>query len=136
MEYKFVYDSKEYILNQANCEGIFFDEENEVTGLSLDIVLDALNEGQEVNFSKEYYASKCSCNLQESLNKSYCYLEYHFYVYTKNKEYVINTICNEYENTSFNTLLSLGKVDDSYIVNVIVCPDCGTYSIEVEQCEV
>ena len=136
MDYKFVYDEKDYILTEENCEGIFFDEENEVTGLSLDIILSALNDGEEVNFSYEYYAGKCSCDAQEQINKSYRYLEYHFYVYTKNKEYVLNTLGEEYVTTSFNKLFSLGKIDDSYIVNVTVCPNCGTYSIEVDQCEV
>ena len=136
MDYKFVYDEKEYILTEENCEGIFFDEENEVTGLSLVTILSALNEGEEVEFSNEYYAGKCSCDTQEQINKSYRYLEYHFYVYTKNKEYVLNTLSEEYKSTSFNTLFSLGKIDDSYIVNVTVCPNCGTYSIEVDQCEV
>lgn len=136
MNYKFIYDNKEYILTQENCEGIFFDEESVVKGLSIDIVLDALNEGEEVNFSNEYYAGKCSCDTQEQINKSYRYLEYHFYIYTKNNEYVINTLCNEYKNTSFNKLFSLGKIDDSYIVNVTVCPNCGNYSIDLEQCAV
>lgn len=136
MNYKFSYDEKEYILTKENCEGIFFNDENEVTGLSIDIILSALNEGEEVNFSNEYYAGKCSCNAQEQINKSYRYLEYHFYVYTKNNEYVLNTLGEEYKDTSFNKLFSLGKIDDSYIVNVTVCPNCGTYSIEVDQCEV
>ena len=136
MDYKFVYDEKEYILTEENCEGIFFDEENEVTGLSLDTILGALNEGEEGQFSNEYYAGKYSCDTQEQINKSYRYLEYHFYVYTKNNEYVLNTLGEEYKNTSFNRLFSLGKIDDSYIVNVTVCPNCGTYSIEVDQCEV
>lgn len=136
MNYKFIYDNKEYVLTQENCEGIFFDEENEVKGLSVDIVLNALNEGEEVNFSNEYYAGKCSCDTQEQINKSYRYLEYHFYIYTKNHEYIINTLCNEYKNTSFNKLFSLGEIDDSYIVNVTVCPNCGNYSIDVEQCVV
>lgn len=136
MDYKFVYDNKEYILTEENCEGIFFDDENEVTGLSLDIILNALREGEEVNFSKEYYADKCSCNTQEQINKSYRYLEYHFYIYTKNNEYVINTISHEYENTSFNKLFSLGQIDDSYIVSVTVCPNCCMYSVFVEQCTV
>lgn len=136
MEYKFIYDNKDYILAEENCEGLFFDNDQEIQGLSLDIILNALSEGNEVNFSKEYYSGKCSCNTQEQINKSYCYLEYHFYIYTKNNEYIINTICHEYENTSFNRLFSLGKIDESYIVNVTVCPNCGNYSIEIEQCEV
>ena len=136
MDYKFIYDNKEFALNHENCDGIFFDQDNEVTGLTLDIILEALNEGEEVNFTKEYYSGKCSCDMQEKVDKYYGYLEYHFYVYTKNNEYVINTLCKEYETTSFNKLLSLGNVDASYIVNIIVCPHCDLYSIDVEQCEV
>lgn len=136
MSYKFIYDNKEYILTEENCEGMFFDDENEVRGLSLEIILGALNEGEEVNFSNEYYSGKCSCDTQEQIGKSYRYLEYHFYVYTKNNEYVLNTLSEEYKSTSFNRLFSLGKIDDSYIVNVTVCPNCGTYSIEVAQCDV
>lgn len=136
MDYKFVHDSKDYILTKENCEGMFFEYENEITGLSVDIILNALNEGEEINFSNEYYAGKCSCDTQEQINKFYLYLEYHFFIYTKNKIYIINTISNEYKNTSFNKLLGMGKVDDSYIVSVTVCPSCGTYSISVEQCTV
>lgn len=136
MDYRFVHEEKEYILTKENCDGIFFDDENEIKGLSIDIVLNALNEGEEVTFSHEYYAGKCACKTQEEINKSYRYLEYHFYVYTKNNEYVINTISSEYKNTSFNRLFSSGKIDESYIVSVTVCPNCSAYSIYVEQCTV
>lgn len=136
MDYKFVHDNKEYILTTENCEGIFFENETEVTGLSLDTILSALNEGEEVRFSNEYYSGKCSCNTQEELNKSYRYLEYHFYIYTKDNTYIINTISNEYKDTSFNKLFSVGKIDDSYIVIITMCPNCGTYSISIEQCTV
>ena len=136
MEYKFLFNNKEYILNNENCEGIFFGSKDEVKNISLDTVLAALNESDEVEFSKEYYSGKCICDKQEELQKSYCYLEFHFYIYTKNNEYVINTLSKEYENTNFNKLFSIGKVDDSYIVNVTVCPECGSYSVEIDQCEV
>lgn len=136
MEYKFVHNDKEYVLTKENCEGIFFDDETKIPGLSIDIILSALNEGGEVNFSNEYYIGKCSCNSQEEINKSYRYLEYHFFIYTKNNEYVINTISNEYKSTSFNQLFRLGKVDDSFIVSITVCPSCNEYSISVEQCTV
>lgn len=43
MEYKFIHNDKEYILKEENCEGIFFDEDNEVTGLSLDTILETLS---------------------------------------------------------------------------------------------
>lgn len=135
MNYKFNYENKEYILNEDNCEGLFFNED-EIIGFSLDAVLEALNQGEEVNFSKEYYSGKCSCDAQEPLNKYYCYLEYHFYIFTKDNNYVISTISENYKDTSFNRLFSIGKVDNSYIVNVTVCPECGTYSVEIEECEV
>ena len=58
MEYKFLFNNKEYILNEEKCEGIFFSGEDEVSGLTLDTILSALNEGEEIDFSKEYYCGK------------------------------------------------------------------------------
>ncbi len=136
MDYRFIYENKEYILTDENCEGIFFGDESEVTNLSVDLILNTLNEGENVYFSNEYYADKCSCNSQEKIKKAYRYLEYHFYIYTKNNKYIINTICDEYKDKSFNKLFRLGEIDDSYIVNITLCPNCGTYSIEVNQCTV
>lgn len=136
MEYKFTYDNKEYVLTHNNCEGIFFENDEEIKGITLDIILEALNNGEEVSFTNEYYSGQCSCGTQEKVDKYYRYLEYHFYIYTKDNEYVINTLCKEYENTSFTKLYSVGKVDKSYIANVTVCPNCGVYSIEIEECEV
>lgn len=136
MEYKFIHEDKEYVLTEENCEGIFFADENVVTGLSEDIILTALNEGEEVTFTNEYYSSKCSCDTQEQINKSYRYIECHFYIYTKDNDYIINTLSEEYKNTSFNKLFSLNEIDDSYIVSILLCPSCGTYSIEIEQCTV
>ncbi|GAA0078947.1 DUF3785 family protein [Clostridium weizhouense] len=139
MNYKFVYNDKEYILSEENCDGIFFEtteDDKEIDGISLDIILSALSQGENVEFTKEYYSGKCECNNQENLNKSYGYLEYHFYIYTKNLNYVINTLCEEYKNTSYNKLSREGKIDDSYIVSVIVCPCCSNYLIDIEQCTV
>lgn len=135
MNYSFNYDGKEFNLNEDNCEGIFFNDEI-IDGFDLNLTLELLNKSNEIKFSKEYYTGKCSCNTQEPLNKSYCYLEYHFFIYSKNNKYVISTISSEYENTSFNKLFSISKIDNSYIVNITVCPNCGTYSVEIEQCEV
>ncbi|WP_342350652.1 DUF3785 family protein [Clostridium neonatale] len=103
---------------------------------NLELILDILINSDEVDFSKEYYTGQCTCKKQEPLNKAYCYLEYHFYIYTKDDKYIISTISSDYENTSFNKLFSTGKIDNSYIVSIAVCPECGTYSIEVNQCEV
>lgn len=135
MEYRFNYEGKEYILNETNCEGIFFNEEK-IEGFDLNAALKALNEGEEVNFSKEYYSGKCSCDAQEPSGKYYRYIEYHFYILTKDNRYIISTISEDYKDKSFNKLFSIGKVDNSYIVNVTVCPECSAYSIEVEQCDV
>ncbi|AOR24694.1 DUF3785 family protein [Clostridium taeniosporum] len=139
MEYKFLYDNKEYQLNKENCEGIFLNSDNdieEIENLSVELILSSLCEGNEVNFSKEYYGDKCLCDIQEELNKSYAYLEYHFFIYTKENKYIINTICKDYESTSYNKLHRSGKIDNSYIVSIIVCPCCGNYTIEIEQCTV
>ena len=136
MDYKFTFNDKEYILSPDNCEGIFFENDDEISGITLETILSALNEGDEVSFTNEYYVGKCSCDKQEKIGKYYRYLEYHFYIYTKEHQYVINTICKDYEDTSFNKLFRAGKVDESYIVNVTVCPECGTYSVEIDQCEV
>ena len=136
MEYRFTSNNKDYILNNENCEGIFFENDQVIEGITLDTILEALNDGEEVSFTNEYYTGKCYCDSQEQTGKYYGYLEYHFYIFTKDNKYVINTICKDYEDKSFNKLWSIGKVDNSYIVNVTVCPSCGTYSIEIEECEV
>ena len=135
MNYTFTFKDKEYVLSKENCEGIFFNDD-EIENFNLELILDILINSDEVDFSKEYYTGQCTCKKQESLNKAYCYLEYHFYIYTKDDKYIISTISSDYENTSFNKLFSTGKIDNSYIVSIAVCPECGTYSIEVNQCEV
>lgn len=136
MDYKFIHNNKEYLLSEDNFDGMFFDEDNEISGLTLYIVLKALNEGTEVNFTNQYYVSKCPCGSQEQVNKSYCYLEYQFYIYTKDNQYVINNICSEYGDKSFSKLVSLGEVDKSFIASIVVCPECGLYYIDVTECEV
>ena len=41
-------------LSSKNCEGIFFENDEEIKGLSLETILEALNSNEEVSFSKEY----------------------------------------------------------------------------------
>lgn len=135
MNYTFNFKDKEYTLSEENCEGIFFNDD-EIQNLDLELILNTLNSSNKVDFSTEYYTGGCSCKKQEQINKSYCYLEYHFFIYTKNQQYIVSTISNEYQNTSFNKLFSTEKIDNSYIVNITICPECGTYSIEVSQCDV
>lgn len=134
--YKFIFNDKEYELKEENCECFINDEEKAVNGFEISDVIELLNGVKEVNFDLEYYGEPCENCYDGEKQKSYKYLEYHFYIFTKDSDYITSSISSEYENTSFNKLLKEKKVDNSYIVNVIVCEDCGDYSIEVEECGV
>lgn len=136
--YKFNFDDKEYELNKDNCDYYLNDEEKPVKGIERESILTLLNESQEVDFSLEYYDQPChNCFYgKEEKAKAFKFLEYHFYIFTKNSEYLLSSISGEYMKTSFNKLLKSGKADNSYIVSIMVCGNCGNYSIEIEQCEV
>lgn len=134
MEYKFKFDEKEYLLNKENLLEIINDEESPVEGFELEEVVRLLNEG-ELTFDKAYYSSSCeSCdsNFKEKRNVSE-YLEGFFYIYTKNKNYVIANIDKEYEGKTYHRLEILGEVDDSYIVSIIVCKNCGKFTVQIEE---
>ena len=66
----------------------------------------------------------------------YEYLEFNFYMFTKDSKYIISNISKEYEGVTFNKLLREGIVDDSYIVTIIVCKNCGVYSVVIEEFEI
>lgn len=136
--YKFCYDDKEYELGENNCDYFLNDEEKPVSGIGREDVLRLLKDSDEVDFSIEYYDQPChNCFYgREEKAKAFKFLEYHFYVFTRNNEYVISTISKEYIDTSFDRLLKKGMVDNSYIVSIMVCSSCGNYSIEIEECEV
>jgi hypothetical protein len=136
--YKFVFNEKEYELREDNCDYFANDEEHPVSGIELEDILQLLNESEEVDFDIEHYAQHCENCMsgKEERSKSFKFLEYHFYIFTKKGGYVISTISKEYVDMTFNRLLKQGKVDNSYIVSVIVCEKCGSYSVEIEQCEV
>lgn len=135
-EYKFNYEGKEYILSQKNCSDIINDEEKPVKGTSLDKILNILNESDDIDFDIEYYQEacpECLAGVKEK-QKFFGFLEYHFYIFTKNGEYVISDIDKDYEGLSFNKLSRNGKVDDSYIVSIIVCENCQDYIVQIENC--
>lgn len=135
-EYKFNYEGKEYILSQKNCSDIINDEENPVKGTSLDKILNILNESDDIDFDIEYYQEacpECLAGVKEK-QKFFGFLEYHFYIFTKNGEYVISDIDKDYQGLSFNKLSRSGKVDDSYIVSIIVCENCQDYIVQIENC--
>lgn len=136
--YKFVFEDKEYILGKDNLDYFIVDEEHPVAGIDESLILSLMNQGDEINFDVEYYDLPCeNCNAGKGDKaRIFKFLEYHFYIFTKNGEYVISSISKEYENTSYNKLLRTKKADNSYIASIMVCVSCGNYSIEIEECDV
>lgn len=131
-EYSFKFNEKEYILNEENLVCFFNDDEKPIEDLEFNKILELLSDDDKTEFSIEYYSKACDeCNIQEE--KPYGFLENHFYIFTKNCNYITSSISKDYDENSFSSLKREGKVDDSYIVSIIVCKDCGKYSIEIEQ---
>ena len=135
-EYKFNYEDTEYVLNANNCSELINDEEKPVKGITVDSILNMLNEADDVDFDIEYYQEacpECLAGVKEK-QKFFGFLEYHFYIINKNGGYVISDISKEYKGLSFNKLSRQGKVDDSYIVSIIICEKCQDYIIQIENC--
>lgn len=135
--YNFNYREKDYNLSDSNFDYMLNDEEHPVSKFYKEDVLKLLNESNSVNFEIQYYDGPCEACLTGKAEKAktFKFLEFHFYIFTKDSNYIISNISKEYENTSFNLLLNSGKIDNSYIVSVMVCENCGHYSIEIEQCD-
>lgn len=134
MEYKFKVEEKEYILNKENFLELINDEEVPVENFDLEEVIRLLNENN-LEFENAYYSTSCeSCdaNFKEKRNISE-YVEGFFYIYTKDKKYIISNIDKEYEGKTYHRLEMLGEVDDSYIVSIIVCKNCGKFTVQIEE---
>lgn len=140
MSYKFTYKEKEYELNEEKAIGFFNDEEKPVKDMDIKKIINILenSDEDEVDFDREYYDVRCQkCKVQKEEGKDYYeYLEFNFYMFTKNSEYIISNISKEYEGLTFNKLLREGRVDDSYIVTIVVCRNCGVYSVVIEELEI
>lgn len=137
-KYKFDYNDKSYELKEEECNYFLNDEEYPANGIEIADILRLLANHEAVDFGIEYYDQPCK-NCKDGIAekaKYFKFLEYHFYIFTKNNDYVISNISKEYENTSYNKLMKNKSVDNSYIVSVMVCVNCGDYSIEIEQCEI
>lgn len=135
--YEFIFQNKTYDLSKENCLYLMNDEENEVKGIDSSKVIELISQGSEVSFDLAYYdepCEKCLNGKKEKL-KAFNFLEYHFYIFTKENQYVISNISKEYENTTFTQLLKSGNIDNSYIAMITVCEHCGAYAIEIEQCD-
>ncbi len=138
MEYKFNFDGKEYILGEDNLEYFVNDENEELNGIELNKILELLSNSDEVDFENSYYESCCSnCKAgKEEKKKVFDFLEYYFYVYGKNNNFVTSSIDQDYDKKSFTRLNREGIVDKCYMVTVMVCKNCSTYAIEIEEFEV
>lgn len=138
MEFTFKYYEKEYILNNDNLEYFENDEVNPLDDINEEKVIEILNNAENVEFSKAYFdlpCSKCKAGVEEK-KKFFDFLGFNFYIYAKDRKYVVSTLDREYEGMSFNRLQKSGKVNESYIVIINVCKHCGSYSIEIEEFEV
>jgi hypothetical protein len=136
--YTFIFDDKEYELGINSNGELMNDEDHPVSGIDISDVLALLSQGEEVQFDIVHYDQPCpNCLAGKAEKEKYFkFLEYHFYIYTKDGQYVTSNISKDTEGTSFNTMLKKKKVDNSYIVSVIACVNCGDYSIEIEQCDI
>jgi hypothetical protein len=136
--FKFTFEDKTYELGEDNCDYFLNDEDKPVTGIEKSDILEMLNQAEEVSFDNEYYDDPCQNCLagKKEKEKVFRFLEYHFFIFTKNSEYVTNNIYKGGYKESFTQLLRQGKVDDSYVVSIMVCKNCDHYSIEIEQCEI
>lgn len=137
--FKFIFDEKEYILEDENFDELINDDERPVKNIDKDMIIELLNNSlEEIIFDEEFYIEACIKCLKGIKEKErfFPFLEYHFYIYTKDQKYVISTIDKDYKGKSFNKLSRLNLVDDSYIVSIIVCKNCNDYIIQIENCEV
>ena len=138
MQFKFKYNEKEYILNEQNLEYFVNDEVNPIMDVNEEKIIEILNNSDKVDFSKAYFdlpCENCKTGLEEK-KKFFDFLGFNFYIYAKDRKYVVSTLDREYEGRSFNRLQKSGKVNESYIVIINVCKHCGSYSIEIEEFEV
>ncbi len=135
---KFTYKEKEYNLTKENLIDFYNDEEKEVSGIDEDKILTLLENLEFIDFEEQYYQEACGecLNGVKEKQKFFEFLEYHFYIYTKNGEYIISDISKEYEGLSFNKLLRKKEVDDSYIVSVMVCSNCSKFVLQIDNCVV
>ena len=138
MQFKFKYNEKEYILNEQNLEYFVNDEVNPIMDVNEEKIIEILNNSDKVDFSKAYFdlpCENCKTGLEEK-KKFFDFLGFNFYIYAKDRKYVVSTLDREYEGMRFNRLQKSGKVNESYIVIINVCKHCGSYSIEIEEFEV
>lgn len=133
--FNFTFDEKEYNLSEDKL--IYFFNED-VDDFDIDKLFKILNNSEKVKFGKAYYdgpCEDCKFGLDEK-RKSFPFLEFNMFIYTKNGKFVISNIEKFYEGLTYNKLLREKKVDKSYLVNINVCKNCGNFAVEIEELEV
>lgn len=132
----FNYEDRTYTLEEANCYAFFNDEVKPLDGLEFEDIL-ALLSKDDRQFEPEYFDLACdNCKFGKSEKlKTFPFLEYHFYAFGKNGKYVQSSLEEDYEDMSFEQMEKQGNVDSMYIVSVIVCKNCGEFSVEMEFCD-
>lgn len=129
---KFMYNNKEYILNEENCSGFYNDEERPVEGLDFDDVMELLS-NELPYIDTEYFNQTCElCRFKQPEGmKTYAFMELSFSIFTKEGKYISSSLTKGYEDMSYGKLERNGKVDSMYIVMVVICPNCNDYTIEL-----
>ncbi|MDZ4992699.1 DUF3785 domain-containing protein [Clostridium perfringens] len=133
--FSFTFDEKEYNLSEDKL--IYFFNED-VDDFDIDKLFEILNNSEKVSFGKAYYdgpCEDCKFGLDEK-RKSFPFLEFNMFIYTKNGKFVISNIEKSYEGLTYNKLLREKKVDKSYLVNINVCKNCGNFAVDIEELEV
>lgn len=133
----FEWNGKNYELTEDLCTGVFNDEDVPMREMEPLDFLKLLTPKFAENLDLEYYEDPCeNCPPVERKKKELVpYLEGHFYLFTKKGEPVMSTLDPAYEATSYELLVNEGKVDESYVVSVVICPDCGEYQVILDQVE-
>ena len=63
MEFKFIFDDKEYILNEDNLDYFVNDEENPIKDIDEKKIIEILHSGDNIEFIKSFFDFPCeNCN--------------------------------------------------------------------------
>lgn len=134
MGYTFVYNDQSFELNASACSFFMNDEEQPLLGIEVEGILEEMMSSERVSFHKAYYDQGCEgCRKNRKEGAKYFeFLEFHFYLFSKNQQYVMSSLSSAYEAKSLPDFIDKGIVDGSYIVSINVCEHCGDYTIDLE----
>lgn len=130
-------EEREYVLTAEDCTSFYNDEIKPVDGITEDDVIGMFAAAvvDELTITKEYYKDPCEkCPpVERSKKEMVAYNEMHLFLFTKNQKAVMTNVAPEFQELNFTQLLEEKRVDDSYVVSLIVCPVCGKYQIQIDQ---